>query len=59
MKLAAISNVHGNIWDLEAVLDDIGRHRPDIIINLGDSLYGPLEPLETFKLLMCFQFYDN
>ena len=51
MKLAAISNVRGNAWALETVLRDIHGHGVDRIINLGDSLSGPLAPAETALLL--------
>lgn len=51
MRLAAISDIHGNTWALKAVLKDIERHCPDITLNLGDSLYGPLQPMETFNLI--------
>jgi len=51
MKLAAISNVRGNAWALESVLRDIRGHGVDRIINLGDSLSGPLAPAETAMLL--------
>lgn len=51
MKLAAISNVRGNAWALESVLRDIRGHGVGRIINLGDSLSGPLAPAETAMLL--------
>jgi putative phosphoesterase len=50
-RIAAISDVHGNIWALEAVLRDIEERKVDAIINLGDHLYGPLEPIKTAALL--------
>ena len=50
-KVAAISDIHGNRWALEAVLEDIARRQVDIIVNLGDSLYGPLDPAGTARLL--------
>ncbi|WP_174803202.1 metallophosphoesterase family protein [Martelella limonii] len=52
MKLAAIADIHGNIDALEAVLADIGRHQPDMIVNLGDSLSGPLAGAETADRLL-------
>ncbi|MED3895383.1 MULTISPECIES: YfcE family phosphodiesterase [Priestia] len=51
-KIAIISDIHGNSLALEAVLSDISNRGIDTIFNLGDSLYGPLDPLGTFKLLM-------
>jgi predicted phosphodiesterase len=51
MRIAAISDVHGNLWALEAVLRDIRRRGADRVLNLGDSLFGPLAPRETALLL--------
>ena len=51
-QIAAIGDIHGNRWALEAVLEDIGRRGIRSIVNLGDSLYGPLAPLETAELLL-------
>jgi putative phosphoesterase len=50
-KLAVLSDIHGNSWALQAVLDDMKSRHIDVIVNLGDSLYGPLDPLGTFRLL--------
>jgi predicted phosphodiesterase len=49
--LAVISDVHGNRWALEAVLEDIHRRGIRQIVNLGDCLYGPLDPAGTATLL--------
>lgn len=51
MKFAVISDIHGNLWALMAVLEDAKRRGIDQFINLGDILYGPLKPQETFTLL--------
>ncbi len=51
-KIAIISDIHGNTWALEEVLTDIKNRGIETIINLGDSLYGPLNPKGTFKLLI-------
>ena len=50
--LAVISDIHGNRWALEAVLADIARRRIEHIVNLGDSLYGPLDPAGTARILL-------
>lgn len=50
-KFAFISDIHGNSFALEAVLSDIETRNIDLIFNLGDVLYGPLNPLGTFELL--------
>lgn len=52
MRLAIVSDIHGNLPALEAVVEDIERRGVDAIVNLGDSLSGPLMPLETARFLM-------
>ena len=52
MKVAVISDIHGNRLALEAVLDDIRRQKVDAIFNLGDLLSGPLEPNWVADILM-------
>jgi len=51
MRLAVISDIHGNIWALKAVLEDAERRSIEKFINLGDIFYSPLKPRETFDLL--------
>ncbi|HEY9639621.1 MAG TPA: metallophosphoesterase family protein, partial [Coleofasciculaceae cyanobacterium] len=51
MKFAVLSDIHGNFWALAAVLEDAKRRGIAQFINLGDILYGPLKPLETYALL--------
>ena len=51
MTYAVLSDVHGNTLALKAVIDDIRRRGIKHIINLGDSLYGPLDPAGTFQLI--------
>ncbi len=45
--LAVISDIHGNVWALDAVLGDVARRGLHAVVNLGDSLAGPLAPAET------------
>ncbi|AVR97927.1 metallophosphoesterase family protein [Pseudoduganella armeniaca] len=52
MRIAAISDIHGNLPALDAVLADIARRGADVIVNLGDLLSGPLQPRETAARLM-------
>jgi predicted phosphodiesterase len=52
MRIAVISDVHGNIEALEAVLADIATRGVDLIVNLGDVLSGPLFPVECADRLM-------
>ena len=42
MRYAVLSDVHGNLEALEAVLADVDRQRPDACLCLGDTVgYGP------------------
>ena len=50
-SLAIIADIHGNRWALEAVLQDIDRRGIQQIVNLGDHLTGPLDPVGTADLL--------
>jgi len=52
MRIALVSDIHGNRWALGAVLDHVAGRRVDAIWNLGDILSGPLEPAATAELLM-------
>ncbi len=52
MKIAAISDIHGNLLALEAVLADIASSGVDVTVNLGDILSGPLWVAETAERLM-------
>jgi len=52
MRLAVVSDIHGNLPALEAVMANCKRHGVDQVINLGDCLSGPLLPLETAQFLM-------
>ena len=49
---AVLSDIHGNRLALEAVLEDIKRRGISRIVNLGDSVYGPLDPAGTARILM-------
>jgi predicted phosphodiesterase len=50
-RIAVISDVHGNLRALEAVLTDIKTRGVDATVNLGDSVTSPLWPRETWELL--------
>jgi putative phosphoesterase len=52
MKIALISDIHGNLPALEAVYYSIKEKNISEIYNLGDSLYGPLWPEETAIFLI-------
>jgi putative phosphoesterase len=50
-RFAAIADIHGNRWALEAVLEDIALRGILEIVNAGDHLAGPLDRAGTAKLL--------
>ncbi len=52
LNLAVIADIHGNRWALEAVLDNLALWGVERIVNLGDSLYGPLDPAGTAEILI-------
>lgn len=44
MRIAVISDVHGNVPALDAVLEDMSRQRVDRVVCLGDHVSGPIDP---------------
>jgi putative phosphoesterase len=52
MRIAVLSDIHGNLAALEAVVVDFKCRGVDAVVNLGDSLSGPLLPRETAQYLM-------
>jgi predicted phosphodiesterase len=54
-RFAAISDIHGNSDALAAVLADIEAMGLRQIVNLGDHLSGPLDPVGTLALLRARQ----
>lgn len=53
-KIAILADIHGNRWALEAVLEDMARRGIRSALNLGDIVYGPLDPAGTVRLLSAF-----
>jgi len=52
VRIALLADIHGNLAALEAVVADIGRRGVDQVVNLGDSLAGPLLPRETAQFII-------
>lgn len=52
MRIALLSDIHGNRWALDAVLEHIAGQGVDQTWNLGDILSGPLAPAATAERLM-------
>jgi predicted phosphodiesterase len=47
MRIAFVSDLHGNPLALEAVLAESAREPMDGVVNLGDIVSGRLRPRET------------
>ncbi|WP_310381355.1 metallophosphoesterase family protein [Actinoplanes couchii] len=50
--MGVVSDVHGNLPALEAVLQALAGERVDLTVNLGDLLSGYVQPVETADRLM-------
>ncbi|GEM45215.1 metallophosphoesterase family protein [Deinococcus cellulosilyticus] len=55
MRIAAISDIHSNLMALQAVWEDLQQHHPDVVVCLGDHLWGSLDPREVADFLMAHQ----
>jgi predicted phosphodiesterase len=51
-RIAVVSDVHGNLPALQAVVADMASRGIDRVVNLGDLASGPLWPRETVAYLM-------
>lgn len=51
MRIAIISDVHGNLTALDAVLADLRRQKPDLIFHGGDIPYGGCNPCEVIDCI--------
>jgi putative phosphoesterase len=51
VRLAVISDIHGNRLALESVLADIKQQGADTVVNLGDVAAGPMDPVGTLDVL--------
>ena len=50
-SFAVISDIHGNSAALSAVLADMAARQISRAFNLGDTLYGPLDPQGACRML--------
>lgn len=51
MRIAIVSDIHGNLDAFKCVLSDIDQSRVDAIVSLGDNIgYGP-EPQQVVELI--------
>src|SRR5579863_5511447 len=51
MQIAVISDIHGNCFALDYVLEDIRRQGIEEIVCLGDAIQGGAQPAETVQRL--------
>lgn len=51
MKIAILSDIHSNIYALEELIKDIKNRDIEVVLNLGDMFYGPIEPRATYDLI--------
>jgi putative phosphoesterase len=51
MRIATISDIHGNRFALDAALADIKKRSVDKIVCLGDTIQGGPQPAETVERL--------
>lgn len=51
MRVAILSDIHGNLHALEAVLDHAERERPDALVVAGDVVIGAPDSLACWQLL--------
>ncbi len=51
LRIAVISDIHGNVVALEAVLRDIARRGPDVTVCLGDLAFKGPAPSECVGLV--------
>jgi len=54
VRVAALADVHGNAPALQAVLEEVERERPDVVVFCGDLTWGSL-PQETLALVRALE----
>jgi len=62
MRIALVSDMHGNAVAFRAALADLEQHEPDLIVSLGDVAQGGPQPRECVELLQelgCQCVYGN
>jgi predicted phosphodiesterase len=52
MRIAIISDIHGNLTALDAVLADLRQQKPDLVLHGGDLPYGGSHPAEVIDCIM-------
>jgi putative phosphoesterase len=52
MRIAIISDVHGNLTALDAVLADLRQQTPDVVYQGGDVAFGGSQPAEVIACIV-------
>jgi putative phosphoesterase len=52
MRIAVISDIHGNLTALDAVLADLRRQKPDVVYQGGDVAFGGSQPAEVIDCIV-------
>jgi putative phosphoesterase len=52
MRIAIISDIHGNLTALDAVLADLRQQKPDVVFRGGDLPYGGSHPAEVIDCII-------
>jgi putative phosphoesterase len=51
VRIAIISDIHGNLTALDAVVADLRQQKPDLVFHGGDLAYGGSNPAEVLDLI--------
>jgi len=51
MQIAILSDIHSNVYALQEVIKDIKSRNIEVVLNLGDMFYGPIEPRATYEII--------
>ncbi|RXK00943.1 metallophosphatase family protein [Arcobacter sp. CECT 8986] len=51
MQIAILSDIKSNVYALQEVIKDIKSRNIEVVLNLGDMFYGPIEPRATYELI--------
>ncbi|MGC2697544.1 MAG: metallophosphoesterase family protein [Candidatus Angelobacter sp.] len=52
MRIAILSDIHGNLTALDAVLADLRQQKPDLVLHGGDLPYGGCNPAEVIDCIV-------
>jgi putative phosphoesterase len=52
MRIAIISDIHGNLTALDAVLADLHQQKPDVVYQGGDVAFGGSQPAEVIDCIV-------